>query len=163
MTGRIEAIRTRCLRSGVGGRDKIHLIAWEKDLQSLDLEAWARALASTSNRRIRKEEIRVKKKGNRILHKGREDKGGNTNKSEKGSKEGTHLDRVTIGDKIWKKINMFSRMNRFTPSMTTHQDNNRQSRQRQALMLLSSRPIQENLTLRAENPSHFRHIGNDDG
>ncbi|PWA96873.1 hypothetical protein CTI12_AA035400 (chloroplast) [Artemisia annua] len=117
----------------------------------------------TSNRRIRKEEIRVEKKGNGILHKGRERKGDSTNKSEKGSKEGTHLDRTTTGDRIWKEINMFSRTNRFTPSMTEHQGNNGQSRQRQARMLLPTRPIQGNLTLRAENPSHFRQRGNDDG
>ncbi|GKB51727.1 hypothetical protein Tco_0902480 [Tanacetum coccineum] len=82
--------------------------------------------------------------------------GGNTNKSEKGSKEGTHLDRETTGDRIWKEINMFSRTNRFTPSTTAHQENNGQSWQRQARMLLPTRPIQGNLTLRAENPSHFR-------
>lgn len=46
MAGRIEGIRTRCPRSGVGGRDRIHLIAWEKALRSFDLEAWAGALAS---------------------------------------------------------------------------------------------------------------------
>ncbi|GJT13527.1 hypothetical protein Tco_0860569 [Tanacetum coccineum] len=132
MVGRIEGIQTICLRSGVGGRDRIHLIAWEKALRSFDLEAWAGALASTSNRRIRKEEIRVEKKGNGILHKGRERKGGSTNKSENRSKEGTHLDRATTKDKIWKEINMFSRTNRFTPSMTAHQENNGQSRQRQA-------------------------------
>lgn len=63
----------------------------------------------TSNRRIRKEERRVEKKGNGILHKGRERKGDSTKKSEKGSKEGTHLDRATTGDRIWKEINMFSR------------------------------------------------------
>lgn len=107
----------------------------------------------------RKEEIRVEKKGNGILHKGGERKGDSTNKSEKGSKEGTHLDRATTGDRIWKEINMFSRTNRFTPSMTAHQGNNGQSRQRQARMLLPTRPIQGNLTLRAENPSHFRQRG----
>ncbi|KAI3666758.1 hypothetical protein L1987_88710 [Smallanthus sonchifolius] len=117
----------------------------------------------TSNRRIRKEERRVEKKGNGILHKGRERKGDSTKKSEKGSKEGTHLDRATTGDRIWKEINMFSRTNRFTPSMTAHQGNNGQSRQRQARMLLPTRPIQGNLTLCAENPSHFRQRGNDDG
>nr|GEY89652.1 peptidase S10, serine carboxypeptidase, alpha/beta hydrolase fold protein [Tanacetum cinerariifolium] len=89
--------------------------------------------------------------------------GGSTNKSEKGSKEGTHLDRATTGDRIWKEINMFSRTNRFTPSMTAHQENNGQSRQRQARMLLPTRPIQGNLTLHAENPSQFRQRGNDDG
>ncbi|KAI3666371.1 hypothetical protein L1987_89123 [Smallanthus sonchifolius] len=57
----------------------------------------------TSNRRIRKEERRVEKKGNGILHKGRERKGDSTKKSEKGSKEGTHLDRATTGDRIWKR------------------------------------------------------------
>lgn len=82
----------------------------------------------TSNRRIRKEERRVEKKGNGILHKGRERKGDSTNQSEKGW---THLDRATTGDRIWKEINMFSRTNRFTPSMTAHQGNNGQSRQRQ--------------------------------
>ncbi|KAK4412211.1 hypothetical protein Salat_2967000 [Sesamum alatum] len=46
MAGRIEGIRTRCPRSGVGGGDIIHLIAWEKALRSFDLEAWAGALAS---------------------------------------------------------------------------------------------------------------------
>ncbi|KAI3744440.1 hypothetical protein L1987_57520 [Smallanthus sonchifolius] len=117
----------------------------------------------TSNRRIRKEERRVEKKGNGILHKGRERKGDNTKKSEKGSKEGTHLDRATTGDRIWKEINMFSRMNRFAPSMTVHQGNNGQSRQRQARMLLPMRPIQGNLTLCEENPSHFRQRGNDNG
>lgn len=105
----------------------------------------------------------MEKKGNGILHKGRERKGDSTNKSEKGSKEGTHLDRATTGDRIWKEINTFSRTNRFTPSMTAHQGNNGQSRQRQARMLLPTRPIQGNLTLRAENPSHFRQRGNDDG
>jgi len=39
MPGRIEGIRTRCPRSGVGGRDRIHLIAWEKALRSFDLES----------------------------------------------------------------------------------------------------------------------------
>jgi len=102
----------------------------------------------TSNRRIRKEERRVEKKGNGILHKGRERKGDSTNKSEKGSKEGTHLDRATTGDRIWKEINMFSRTNRFTPSMTAHQGNNGQSRQRQARMLLPTRP--ESYTVRRE-------------
>ncbi|GJS41170.1 hypothetical protein Tco_0566213 [Tanacetum coccineum] len=63
-------------------------------------------LSSHGRRRIRKEESRVKKKGNGILHKGREHKGGSTNKSEKGSKEGTHLDRATTEDKIWKEINI---------------------------------------------------------
>ncbi|GJU67297.1 U11/U12 small nuclear ribonucleoprotein 31 kDa protein [Tanacetum coccineum] len=58
--------------------------------------------------RIRKEEIRVEKKGNGILHKGRERKGGNTNKSENGSKEGTHLDRATTGDRIWKESGLGS-------------------------------------------------------
>ncbi|KAI3715741.1 hypothetical protein L6452_22728 [Arctium lappa] len=43
MAGRIEGIRMRCPRSGVGGRDIIHLIAWEKALRSFDLEAWAGA------------------------------------------------------------------------------------------------------------------------
>lgn len=33
-------IRMRCPRSGVGGRDRIHLIAWEKALRSFDLEAF---------------------------------------------------------------------------------------------------------------------------
>nr|GEV56172.1 hypothetical protein [Tanacetum cinerariifolium] len=33
------AFRTRCPRSDVGGRDRIHLIAWEKALRSFDLEA----------------------------------------------------------------------------------------------------------------------------
>ena len=46
MAARIEGIRTRCPRSGVGWRDRIHLIAWEKALRSFDLEAWAGALAS---------------------------------------------------------------------------------------------------------------------
>ncbi|GKB07448.1 hypothetical protein Tco_0835732 [Tanacetum coccineum] len=46
MAGRIKGIQTRCQRSGVGGRDRIHLISWERALRSLDLEAWARALAS---------------------------------------------------------------------------------------------------------------------
>lgn len=40
----------------------------------------------------------------------------------------THLDRATTGDRIWKEINMFSRTNRFTPSMTAHQGNNGQSK-----------------------------------
>nr|GEZ23623.1 hypothetical protein CTI12_AA035400, chloroplastic [Tanacetum cinerariifolium] len=47
--------------------------------------------------------------------------------------------------------------------MTVHQGNNRQSRQRQARMLLPMRPIQGILTLCAENPSQFRQRGNDDG
>ncbi|GKE05674.1 hypothetical protein Tco_1397692 [Tanacetum coccineum] len=34
--------------------------------------------------------------------------GGNTNKSEKGSKEGTHLDRATTGDRIWKESGLGS-------------------------------------------------------
>nr|GEZ33836.1 ribonuclease H-like domain-containing protein [Tanacetum cinerariifolium] len=42
MAGRIEGIRMRCLQSGVGKRDIIHLIAWEKALrkwyQSLVIE-----------------------------------------------------------------------------------------------------------------------------
>ncbi|GJR30698.1 hypothetical protein Tco_0462942 [Tanacetum coccineum] len=168
MPGRIEGIRTRCPRSGVGGRDRIHLIAWEKALRSFDLEAWAGALANLK-KQIRYFQQENKKGRNKsgekgkCLHKGRERKGDSTNKSEKGSKEGTHLDRATTGDRIWKEINMFSRTNRFTPSMTAHQGNNGQSRQRQARMLLPTRPIQGNLTLRAENPSHFRQRGNDDG
>ncbi|GKG66919.1 hypothetical protein Tco_0718099, partial [Tanacetum coccineum] len=32
----------------VGGRDRIHLIAWEKALRSFDLEAWAGALLPRS-------------------------------------------------------------------------------------------------------------------
>nr|GEY09620.1 ribonuclease H-like domain-containing protein [Tanacetum cinerariifolium] len=87
----------------------------------------------------------------KCLHKGRERKGDNTNKSEKWSKEGTHLDRATTGDRIWKEINMFSQTSRFTPSMTAHQGNNGQSRQRQARMLLLIRPIQGNLTLLEES------------
>lgn len=78
-------------------------------------------------------------------------------------KRGQRKGHILIGDRIWKEINMFSRTNRFTPSMTAHQGNNGQSRQRQARMLLPTRPIQGNLTLRAENPSHFRQRGNDDG
>lgn len=46
MAGRIEGIRTICPRSGVGGRDIIHLIAWEKALLCFDFEAWAGAQAS---------------------------------------------------------------------------------------------------------------------
>ncbi|GKE15788.1 hypothetical protein Tco_1423365 [Tanacetum coccineum] len=52
MPGRIEGIRTRCPRSSVGGRDRIHLIAWEKALRSFDLEAWAGALASWTRSKL---------------------------------------------------------------------------------------------------------------
>lgn len=118
----------------------------------------------TSNRRIRKEERRVEKKGNEFFTKGGNARGTALINRKRGqTKEGTHLDRATTGDRIWKEINMFSRTNRLTPSMTAHQGNNGQSRQRQARMLLPTRPIQGNLTLCAENPSHFRQRGNDDG
>nr|GEW89447.1 hypothetical protein CTI12_AA035400, chloroplastic [Tanacetum cinerariifolium] len=154
MPGRIEGIRTRCPRSGAGPPSSLR--------SNPSRQLWQPVLIALALIPENKKGRNKSGEKGKCLHKGRERKGDSTNKSEKGSKEGTHLDRATTGDRIWKEINMFSRTNRFTPSMTAHQGNNGQSRQRQARMLLPTRPIQGNLTLRAENPSHFRQIGNND-
>ena len=87
------ATRTNCpctdtSKGSVGQkiRGKIaHTYIQGKDLRILYKKGKiSKSRLGTSNRRIRKEEIRVEKKGNGILHKGRERKGDSTKKSEKG-------------------------------------------------------------------------------